>query len=212
MIISHQHKFIFLKTTKTAGTSIEIALSAHCGADDVITPISPEDEKIRKSLGYRGPQNFKTPSFKFYNHISATEVKANVDPQIWGAYFKFCFVRNPWDRVISFYHFLHKSEPRPTLSEFIHSGQLMGLRKGGFNLYTIEKQIAVDRICRFENITEELTSIRTELALVEPFILPEAKSRFRQDNRNYKELLSEDDKSKIAKFFANEIKLFGYQF
>ncbi|MEL6382956.1 MAG: chondroitin 4-O-sulfotransferase, partial [Cyanobacteria bacterium J06626_18] len=31
MIISHEYKFIFLKTRKTAGTSIEIALSKFCG-------------------------------------------------------------------------------------------------------------------------------------------------------------------------------------
>jgi hypothetical protein len=38
MIISHKHKFIFFKTKKTAGTSIEIALSKYRGPDDVITP------------------------------------------------------------------------------------------------------------------------------------------------------------------------------
>ena len=44
VIASHQHRFIFLKTRKTAGTSVEIALSKVCGPDDVITEISPEDE------------------------------------------------------------------------------------------------------------------------------------------------------------------------
>ena len=43
MIASHQHRFIFLKTRKTAGTSVEIALSKVCGPDDIITEISPED-------------------------------------------------------------------------------------------------------------------------------------------------------------------------
>ena len=62
MIISHRHRFIFLKTIKTAGTSIEIALSKHCGPKDTITAfLTSEDEEIRRNLGYRGPQNFVLP-------------------------------------------------------------------------------------------------------------------------------------------------------
>lgn len=57
MIISHEHKFIFLKTAKTAGTSIEIALSKFCGSDDVITKIARPDQRIRSEVGYPGPQN-----------------------------------------------------------------------------------------------------------------------------------------------------------
>ncbi len=57
MIVSHKHQFVFLKTRKSAGTSAEIALSKHCGPDDIITPLSPEDEAMRRDLGYRGAQN-----------------------------------------------------------------------------------------------------------------------------------------------------------
>ena len=39
MIISHTHKYIFLKSLKTAGTSVEAALSKHCGAGDMVTPL-----------------------------------------------------------------------------------------------------------------------------------------------------------------------------
>ena len=59
MIVSHQHRFVFVKTRKTAGTSIEIALAQHCGPDDIITPIDEVDEQIRRNLGHRGPQNFE---------------------------------------------------------------------------------------------------------------------------------------------------------
>ena len=41
MIISHKYRFIFVKTRKTAGTSVEAYLSQHCGDSDVLTPIHP---------------------------------------------------------------------------------------------------------------------------------------------------------------------------
>lgn len=47
MIISHAHRFIFIKTEKTAGTSLEIALSRYCGSDD-ITPFWEEDEVVQR--------------------------------------------------------------------------------------------------------------------------------------------------------------------
>ena len=56
MIVSHEHKFIFLKTIKTAGTSIEAALAQICGPDDIITPYREASETDRKG---RGPQNFR---------------------------------------------------------------------------------------------------------------------------------------------------------
>src|SRR5258706_13533067 len=96
MIISHVYKFIFIKTNKTAGTSIEIALSRFCGDDDVITPISQEDEAIRRSLGYRGPQNYMAPlsdyglrdywrrlvrcrkKLRYHNKMSSRDVRGHV--------------------------------------------------------------------------------------------------------------------------------------
>ena len=56
MIISHEHKFIFLKTRKTAGTSIELALSQLCGPNDIITPISPNDEPSTISASWPRPR------------------------------------------------------------------------------------------------------------------------------------------------------------
>jgi len=62
MIISHTHKFIFIKSEKTAGTSIEAALSRYCSGDDVVTPINDyrhnRNEKgdvTRKASSYINP-------------------------------------------------------------------------------------------------------------------------------------------------------------
>ena len=230
MIISHKYKFIFLKTNKTAGTSIEIALSGVCGDDDIISPISPEDEKTRSALGYRGPQHHRAPAReysivdvaklllkgrkknRFYNHMPASKVKALIPDDTWNNYYKFCFERNPWDRVISLYYWRCKTEPRPSIKQFIDSGALKRLKRKGLELYSIDGQIAVDKVCRFENIAAELESIRTQLGITEKLELPHAKSRFRKDKRSYREILDEEQKTRIADMFSDEIKLMGYEF
>jgi Sulfotransferase family len=229
MIISHKYKFIFLKTNKTAGTSIEIALSKFCGPDDVITPISHDDEKTRGGLGYLGPQNYLFPNSDygiwnkmkvilkknkpaFYNHITAKEIKALIGEQVWDSYYKFCFERNPWDRIISGYYWKNQSEPRPSISEFLKSKYPLRLKRRGIDLYTINGQIAVNRVCRFENLNKEMEAIRKQLGIPEELVLPRAKSRFRKDRRSYRDILNEEEKVKIAKLFSDEIKLFDYKF
>lgn len=221
MIISHKYKYIFLKTNKTAGTSIEIALSKHCGPEDIITPISPEDEATRQKLGYRGPQNYQfssndlipeSSSRKYYNHISAKEVKAHIGEDIWNNYYKFCFERNPWDRMISGYYWRCQTEPRPSISEFMQSDYPLLLKKRGIGLYTIDGKIAVNRICRFENIQQEMESIRTTLRIPEELQLPRAKSRFRKDKRPYQEVLNETERDFVSRLFQDEIKILGYEF
>jgi hypothetical protein len=121
MIISHKHKFIFLKTRKTASTSTEFALNEICGPDDVVTPVGVIDETKRTGLGprhyqYRPPllstewpnlvsryvRNGKMP-LNFYGHMHGWRVKRRAGKKIWNSYFKFAFDRNPWDREVSWY-------------------------------------------------------------------------------------------------------------
>ena len=69
MIFSELHNFLFLKGRKVASTSFEVALSKICGADDIITPITPVDERYRIDLGYRHAQNFGADSDKLEGYI-----------------------------------------------------------------------------------------------------------------------------------------------
>lgn len=230
MIVSHKYKFIFLKTNKTAGTSVEIALSRFCDAGDIITPISGEDELTRKNLGFPGPRNYLSPwneytildglnflvrgkkKKKFYNHITAKKARARLGHDIWNSYYKFCIERNPWDRIVSLYYWRCKKTPRPTISEFISSGAFKTLKRKGFQLYTIDDQIAVDRILRFEELDDEIERIRHEIGLPEGLVLPKAKSKSRSDKRSYREIMGEEDRQRIEKLFSDEIALMGYEY
>ncbi|MDY6857420.1 MAG: sulfotransferase family 2 domain-containing protein [Thermodesulfobacteriota bacterium] len=228
MIISHKHKFIFLKTNKTAGTSIEIALSEFCGEKDIITPISPKDEQIRKGLDIRGPQNYKIPLSQyftgnwirfikkrkrrlFYNHICASKVKGLIGEEVWNGYYKFCFERNPWDRVISLYYHQTK-EPRPSISEFIESKRLSVLKKRGFQVYTIDGKLAIDRVYLYEDLNKEIKKISKRFGFPHQLNLPQAKANYRTDKRHYREILSHEESLKISSMFAQEIELFKYEY
>ena len=115
MIVSHRHRLIFLKTRKTAGTSVEIALSRICGPEDTITRLTDEDEELRASLGGLGPQNFESPPLpeKAFNHMPARGVRLVVGPQTWRDYFRFAIERNPWDLVVSQYYWRYRHEEAP---------------------------------------------------------------------------------------------------
>jgi len=213
LIISHKHKFIFIKTKKTAGTSIEILLSKYCGDDDIITPISPEDEKIRRGLGYKTAQNYQyldnNKEIKFYNHINATEIKKFIGDEVWDSYYKFCFERNPWEKVISFYYWVHKEEPRPSISTFIRSKKMEKLFYGEHTLYTIDNTMAVDQVYLYENINKSLQDILAKLHIKDQdFTLPRAKSRFREDKRDYHHILNHQDITYISELFSLEINMF----
>ena len=230
MILSHRHRFIFLKTTKTGGTSVEIALSRFCGPEDIITPIAPEDEALRSSLDYPGAQNHEYPVLgyslrdwlnvlatrkrkRFVNHIPAWRVRRLVGEEVWGRYYKFCFERNPWDRVISWYHWLYRDKPRPPLSDFVASPELERLREGGSGVYTIDGKVAVDRVCRFERLEADLLALGADaLRLPGPPVLPVTKATFRTDRRHYHDLLGPSERDRIAAVFADEIAWFGYDF
>ncbi|MCA1658213.1 MAG: sulfotransferase family protein [Verrucomicrobiaceae bacterium] len=228
MIISHKHRFIFIKTKKTAGTSIEIALSRFCGEDDVITPfVDRPDEEARQRLGYRGPQNYKTPQLagadvdwgdfapdpEHYNHEPAFILRQRISRDIWESYLKFSVERNPWDRAVSLYYFrLSKSKRSPSLKEFITTVKPKVLTN--FRRYAIDDTLAVDHVMRYENVDLEMLQIGQRLRLPESLELPDyrAKGQFRADKRHYRELMGEEERDVVAKACAKEIELFGYEF
>lgn len=228
MILSHAHRFIFIKTAKTAGTSIEIALSKFLGPEDVLTPTSSRDDADRRISGGRLPQNYRrtraqytpldlprlvlqgVPKARFHKHMGASEIRSLISKQTWNSYFKFCVERNPWERAISLYYWRKKAGLEGSLAEFVASGALKDLRNKGWNLYTIDGKTAVDHILRFEDLERELEQVRQRLGLSGPLELPRAKGNARTDRRHYTEVLTAEDRQRIAEMFREEIELMGY--
>ena len=109
MIISHKLKFIYIKNLKVSGSSLEIALSRYCGADDVIAPLNPEEEDLRISLGGRGAQNFeyvnqKERKYTYQSHSNAVKIKNSIPSKMWNDYLKITTIRCPYDSFISWYY------------------------------------------------------------------------------------------------------------
>ena len=228
MIINHKYKFIFIKTRKTAGTSIEIALSQFCDTNDVITPLS-KDELTRQEFGFPGPQKYnvalqyyskldwlkfigKAKRKQFYNHSSAKLIRDCIPARIWNSYFKFTFERNPFDKAISRYYWSTgdpRPDPRPEITEYLNSVQSHKL--SNWDIYTINDQIKVDFVGRYENLDDDLAKIKEKLGLPVEFNLPRAKGKYRKNREHYSRVLSSEARDRIEIVCAKEMAAFGYR-
>jgi hypothetical protein len=228
MIISHEHRFIFIKTVKTAGTSLETSISRYCGPADIVTPISPEDEAERKTLDVT-PRNYLArrreynlldqfrllvrgePKKRFWNHITAQQVRNRVGAAIWNSYFKFTIERNPWDKTVSDFYWRTRNGGPQTMDEYFrkYQGQF---KHYNFPRYSIGGQLAVDCIVRFESFIPDLTFALRQVGITFDGWLPRAKGSTRKDRRHYSEILSSEQSRVIAKHFAPEIELLGYTY
>ena len=201
MIISHKHRFIFVKTLKTAGTSIEVFLSQHCGPLDVLTPIIPhvEPHLPRNHDGY-------------YNHMPAAEIRDRIEPTAWRSYFKFCVERNPWDKTLSYYHMMNVRQGGGlTLEQFLAGSDF----PINHPKYTDPRdgRIIVDRVLCYERLIDDLTGVFRDLDI--PFggsLGVNAKSEYRTDLRPYRDVYSATQAERVRQVFTQEMRLHGYTF
>ncbi|WP_421726024.1 sulfotransferase family 2 domain-containing protein [Bauldia sp.] len=233
MILSRKYRFIFLRTAKTGSTSTELALSPACGPDDILAPLSRKEERKRKlsparnyalGIGHFGiklPGEFRHhfPQFYgYYNHMPARQIRRLAGDDVWNDFYKFTIERNPWDRQVSFYFWrTRKSKPQPDFRSFMlsrrHSGKAFrSARMKNWWTYTINDEIVVDRVIRYENLDAELQAIRSELGIAEPVTLPSAKSHTRKDRRPYRDYYDEETRALVADWYKREIDAFGWTF
>ncbi len=212
VIISHRHRFIFVKARKTAGTSVEIALSRHRGPEDVVAPISPEDEVLRAQHGGVPAQNYEPPRFPVpaFSHLGCRATRGAVGVETWDAYLTFAVERNPWDAVVSSYHYRYRDRPAIAFSDFVMSARADRLARNQRKI-RIDGRVVVDHVCRFENLAEDLEAVYDRIGLPGPVCLPHAKSGFRT-SRHYREYYGPQQRRRVARLFHRTIRDFGYEF
>lgn len=230
MIISHTRKFILIKSLKTAGTSIEAALSNFCSGDDVVVPINDfghnRDEK--GEFVHRG-MNADAFYRQIGQHVDAPTIKAREPAEVWNSYFKFSIARNPWDRALSYFFWDKRLDPsikprkrfyhylgipfneldilKGHFKQFLKSGKL----ENNDRFYSIDDQLCVDFVIRYENLDEGFQEVcrKTGIPAVS---IPHLKTGIRKERRHYSEYFDDESRDIVAELHKNDIRFFGYRF
>ena len=224
MIISHKYRFIFIKTAKTAGSSLEVFLSGVCGPGDTVTPLTPAEEghtprnwrglwnplrELRETDGSRLWGNFRR-GIRFYSHLPAVNARCRMKREIWDSYFKFCVERNPFDKALSHYWMERSREGNRdlTFDDYLDSGKL---RSCGYIYRGADGRILVDRVLRYERLNAELQEVFDQLGV--PFdgvLRPRAKGNLRADRRPCAEVYTPRQEEIVRRVFRREFEDFGY--
>lgn len=167
---------------------------------------------IEKALGIR------------HDHKTAMEKRQEYGERLWRKKYSFAFVRNPWDKVVSHYHFRRMTNQTGLDSNNVEFSQWVKLAydENDPRYYDNPKMfmpqldwlsdsnglLLVDDIGRFESLDEDFNKICTKIGAVD-CVLPHAKRSKRGDYREYYDSHSIEI---VRKCFEKDINYFGYEF
>lgn len=207
MIISHQHKYIFFAIPKTGTHSVRQALRQSMGEKDI------------EQVGLFVKKKFPFPELADipHGHITAQQIRPIVGEEIFTTYKKFAFVRNPFDRFVSYCAFMSRknnrfsSDPIGFMKYIIRDlqpvNQLLFLPQYKFVTDKTD-QLQLNLIGRnetmqtsFNNICDSLGIERIELGHVNSSI-----------HRPYQEYYDKELIEWVSTLYEKDLELFNYQF
>ena len=207
-------KFIFTHPHKCGGTSIE----------DVLGFLDLRKQK---------------PTTRVFKHASLkTHIQALVEKQInVKNFFKFSIIRNPWDRVVSFYKHCKYNEydsymkrniaPNKQMPQYVVDARNMSFKefankycKTHFNsdkrtkpFMFFNKEFFLDYVIRLEHLEEDFLKIQDRLQIKLDSKLPHKNnSDLFLERKPYSDYYDEETKALVEKLFEWDIKKFGYTF
>jgi hypothetical protein len=220
MLISHLHRFIYMKTLKTGGTSVEIYFERYCtDPAKEFQALHERDSETSKwgVIGARGDRF--VPGRTWYNHMPAGRVRALIGPELWNSYYKFCVVRNPYDKIVS--HFWHGLPPEKRLH--LASADFDEVRRQfqqwlttadhpmDRTTFTISGLPVMNRYVRYEDLHAGLEDVCKNLGLPwEPSLLGRFKSDKRLRNEPYAKYYDRSSADLVGSLYQWEMQYFHY--
>jgi hypothetical protein len=203
-IISHSKKFIFFHNYKVAGSSISKVLSKY-----------EPHYWIRTALRKTGIKKYYPALANFPQHASALYVRELIPEEIFNTYYKFTFVRNPWDWQVSLYHYMRQSKTHfqhdlimsLNFEEYIDWRVNHDLRLQSDQFVDEGGKILVDFIGKFENLEKDFGQV-CNLLSIERFLPHKNPSK----HRSYREYYDDRTYQLVKEAFAKDIALFDYEF
>ena len=219
MIISHKYKFIFVKTRKTAGSSIEKYLvDYYLGPDDICTGSKHDGTPLLNNENLNG-HLVELPANN--GHLGWQWIKENYTNE-WDQYYKFAVDRNPWDKMVSTYYWWIHSKPH-ILFKQLGSSKAVEVSKGfehrimnskldlwdDWPAYSDSNGPVVDQMLTYENLHEKFLDLPIPYnnELQTTFV----KSGLRP-NQPYQNLYTEEMQQRVRDNFSQMIDYFQFEF
>lgn len=207
MIISHLHKFIFVAIPKTGTHAVRRALRVRMGPDDI--------EQVRLFTEKAFP--FAPIAALGHGHISLNEIRPFLGEDTFSGYFKFAFIRNPFDRFISYCAFMTRDDgaferdPRGVMRHFLFKDRpidhLLFVPQHSF-ITDESGGLLTDAVGRVEQMQESYDAICARLGIPTEQ-LEKVNTSGRKDYRRYYDPSLVDA---VATLYRKDLDLFGYGF
>lgn len=207
MIVSHLHRYIFVPMPKTGTHSVRQALREHLGPDDI--------EQVGLFVNKRFP--FEPIAEIRHGHLSVRQVRPYLGDEVCDAYFKFSFVRNPFDRFVSYCAFMTRQhgafdrDPQGTMRKILF--EMRPLDHVHFQpQYTLlvddAGNLEMDMIGRVEAMQDSYDAVCARIGIPSR-ALDRVNSSRRGDYRQYYDQALIDG---VADLYRRDLELFDYTF
>lgn len=212
MLISHRHKFAFIHVPKTAGSSVAFSLWP---LRDQVDDYWANHWLARAGVHYNHLAPW--PLKKFRTHTSADMLRRHVPAHVFAGLFKFSFVRNPWDLMVSYWHYLRRPSRRhhrrrlaerlPSFDAYVRYEIRRGKISQTRMLTDRRGRLLVDFVGRFETLDTDFARVCRRIG-----VDVELMQANRGEPRDYRDSYTPELADLVARHFAEDIDRFGYSF